>query len=84
MKFEPATRASAVRGKPEVMGEHLAKRSFFVGERYTIADIALFGYTQSAAAVGYQVPPSVESWLQRIREQPRYVAIKKDPLGKAP
>jgi glutathione S-transferase len=66
------------------MGEHLAKRSFFVGERYTIADIALFGYTQSAAIVGFTVPPSVERWLQRIREQPGYVAIKKDPLGKAP
>jgi glutathione S-transferase len=68
----------------DVMGEHLAVRSFFVGERYTIADIALFGYTQSAAVVGFTVPPSVEHWLKRIREQPGYVAIKKDPLGKAP
>src|SRR5262249_2594075 len=35
----------------DVMEAHLESRAFFVGERYGIADIALFAYTQSAEAV---------------------------------
>ena len=81
MRMRVTTRGQAAL---DVMGEHLAERSFFVDERYTIADIALFGYTQSAAVVGFTVPPSIERWLTRVREQPGHVAIKKDPLGKAP
>jgi glutathione S-transferase len=68
----------------EVMGVHLASRSFFVAERYGIADIALFAYTRSARDLGFVVPPSVERWLDRVREQPGYVPIKPDPLGRAP
>jgi glutathione S-transferase len=68
----------------EVMARHLEGRSFFVTERYTIADISLFAYTQSAAAVGYAVPVAVDAWLERVRQQPHYVPIKPDPLGRAP
>ncbi len=32
----------------EVMEKHLSDRAFFVGERYTIADISLFAYTHVA------------------------------------
>jgi glutathione S-transferase len=60
----------------EVMGRHLADHQFFVTERYTIADIALFAYTQSAAAVGYAVPASVDAWMDRVRAQPAFVAIR--------
>jgi glutathione S-transferase len=58
------------------MGRHLADHQFFVTERYTIADIALFAYTQSAAAVGYAVPASVDAWMDRVRAQPAFVAIR--------
>ena len=60
-----------------VMNEHLASRSFFVGERYTIADIALYAYTHVAGEGGFDLSqyPAVVSWLQRAREQPRHVAI---------
>ena len=59
------------------MNEHLASRSFFVGERYTIADIALYAYTHVAGEGGFDLSqyPAVVSWLQRAREQPRHVAI---------
>ncbi len=75
-----------VRGQAalDVMATHLASRAFFVGERYGIADIALFAYTQSAAAIGYDVAPAVARWLDRVREQPGFVRIKRDPTGKAP
>jgi glutathione S-transferase len=68
----------------DVMGEHLATRHFFVEERYGIADIALFAYSQGAAAIGFNVPASVQGWLERVRAQPKHVAIKRDPLGKVP
>ena len=68
----------------DVMSGHLRTRTYFVGERYGIADIALFAYTQAAAAVGFRVDPPVQAWLARVREQPGFVAIKPDPYGKAP
>jgi glutathione S-transferase len=68
----------------DVMATQLATRDFFVGERYGVADIALFAYTQSAAAIGFSVATPVERWLARVRAQPGYRPIKRDPLGKAP
>ena len=68
----------------DVMEGQLKRRAFFVGERYTIADIALFAYTQSADAIGLKVGPAVQAWIARVREQPHHVAIKRDPMGKAP
>jgi glutathione S-transferase len=65
------------------MGMHLTTREFFVGERYTVADIALYAYTQSAAALGFAVPAPVERWLDRVRAQPNHRPMKRDPLGKA-
>jgi glutathione S-transferase len=68
----------------DVMAAHLEGRDFFVDGRYTIADIALYAYTQSAEAVGYRVAPSVRAWLERMPGQPGYVRIKRDPTGKCP
>ncbi|HKU41183.1 MAG TPA: glutathione S-transferase family protein [Polyangiales bacterium] len=68
----------------DVMETHLAKRSFFVADRYSIADITLFAYTQSADAIGYRTGPAVRAWLGRVRDMPHHVPIKADPLGKAP
>lgn len=60
-----------------VMNEHLSSRTFFVGERYTIADIALYAYTHVAGEGGFDLSqyPAVVSWLQRVREQSRHVTI---------
>jgi glutathione S-transferase len=60
-----------------VMDAHLAKRSFFVAERYTIADIALYAYTHVAHEGGHDLSPysSVRAWLARVAAQPRYVEI---------
>jgi glutathione S-transferase len=59
----------------DVMALHLATRRYFVGDAYSLADIALFAYTQSAEAIGYWIAPSVATWLERVREQPGFVAI---------
>lgn len=61
-----------------VMNSALEQTPFIAGERYTIADIALFAYTQSAARVGFDLGPTpfIEPWLERVRAQPGYIPIK--------
>jgi glutathione S-transferase len=58
----------------DVMEKHLATRSFFVAERYGLADIALFGYTHVAAEGGFELEkyPAIRAWLERVRATPRY------------
>ncbi|MDY6785473.1 MAG: glutathione S-transferase family protein [Cyanobacteriota bacterium] len=61
----------------EVMEQHLSKRSFFVGEQYSIADIALFAYTHVAPEGGFDLSrfPSITAWIDRVCAQPNYIAI---------
>jgi glutathione S-transferase len=59
-----------------VMEGQLRGREFLVGAGWTIADIALFAYTHTAAEGGFDLEPypAVRAWLQRGREQPGFVA----------
>lgn len=59
----------------DVMSTHLASSPWFTGPSYGIADIALFAYSQSAADLGFTVPAPVAAWLDRVRDQPRFVPI---------
>jgi glutathione S-transferase len=58
-----------------VMDGHLRDRSFFVDDRYTIADIALYAYTHVAHEGGFELAPyaAVGAWLDRVRAQPGHV-----------
>jgi glutathione S-transferase len=60
-----------------VMEGHLARRSWFVGERYSIADIALYAYTHVADEGGFDLAgyPAVRAWLARVRGQPGHIPI---------
>jgi glutathione S-transferase len=60
-----------------VMEQHLARRPFFVGGRYSIADIALYAYTHVAEEGGFDLAeyPAVRAWLERVRGQPRHIPI---------
>ena len=60
-----------------VMEGHLATRKFFVGERYSIADIALYAYTHVADEGGFDLSryPAVQAWLAHVKAQPGYVPI---------
>ena len=60
-----------------VMEGHLAARAFFVGERYSIADIALYAYTHVADEGGFDLArfPAVRAWLDRVRAEPRHIPI---------
>ncbi len=61
----------------KVMEQHLATRRFFIGDRYSIADIALFAYTHVAGSGGIDLQPypAVRRWLEEVRSQPRYVPM---------
>jgi glutathione S-transferase len=59
------------------MERHLAEHAFLVGERYTVADIALYGYTSVAGEGGFELGrfPAVQTWLARVAAQPGHIPI---------
>jgi glutathione S-transferase len=64
----------------EVMEKQLAQGPFFVGGRYTIADIALYAYTHVASEGGFDLArfPAVRGWLARVEAQPGYARMRED------
>ena len=60
-----------------VMEKHLSGHIFFVGERYTIADIGLFAYTHVADEGGFDLArfPAIQAWIKRIQAMPEYISI---------
>ena len=64
-----------------VMERHLQSRSYFVDERYSIADIALYAYTHVAEDGGLELAPfpQLSAWLARVAGQPRHVRLLDRP-----
>ena len=60
-----------------VMDGHLKDREFFVGDRYSIADISLYAYTHVAREGGFDLGrfPFINAWLERVAAQPGHVPI---------
>jgi glutathione S-transferase len=60
-----------------VMETHLSGRDWFAAGRYSIADIALFGYTHSATEGGFDLTryPNVTAWLTRVASTPGYIPL---------
>lgn len=60
-----------------LMDEHLAGRDWLVGDRLTLADIALYAYTHVAEEGGFALEPypDVRSWLDRVAASPGHVPI---------
>jgi glutathione S-transferase len=67
-----------------VMERHLASHAWFTGERYGVADIALFAYTDVAphGGVSLDACPAIRDWLARVRATPGFVAMQ-DPDSNA-
>jgi glutathione S-transferase len=61
----------------KVMERHLRERPYFVGERFTIADIALYAYTHVAPEAGLDLEPlpGVRAWLDRVAAEPGLISI---------
>jgi glutathione S-transferase len=60
-----------------VMERHLAPRRYFVGECYSIADIALYAYTHVAGEGGFDLGPypAIRRWLDQVASEPRHIPI---------
>jgi glutathione S-transferase len=59
----------------QILDDHLRLREFFVGGRYTIADVALYGYTHLAHEATIDMEPYVNlrAWFSRVEEEPGYI-----------
>jgi glutathione S-transferase len=59
------------------MERHLAEREYLVGDRFSIADIALYAYTHVAPEGGFplQPYPAIREWLARVSSQSGHIAI---------
>lgn len=64
-----------------VMEKHLGRNCFFVGNHYSIADIALYAYTHVAdeAQLDLTPLPAIRAWLERVAAQPSHVPITWQP-----
>ena len=60
-----------------VMETHLKSHDWFAGSRYSIADIALYGYTHCADEGGFDLSlyPALTAWLERVRRQPKHIPL---------
>lgn len=61
-----------------VMEKQLLLTPYLVGERYSIADIALYAYTHVAHEGGFDLGeyPAIQAWLKRIESHPRHVGMQ--------
>jgi glutathione S-transferase len=61
----------------DAMDRHLDGTQFFVGERLSLADIALYAYTHVAPEGGFELDsyPAIGAWLDRVAAEPRHVPI---------
>jgi glutathione S-transferase len=82
-ELDEARRAIIAERRPKgyaalgVMEGHLASRRFFVGERYSIADVALYAYTHVAHQGGFELAPypSVRRWIDAVAATSGYIPI---------
>jgi glutathione S-transferase len=60
-----------------VLEQGLAGRDFLVGNRYSLADIALYAYTHVAPEGGFSLEPypAIRAWCARVAAQPGHIPI---------
>jgi glutathione S-transferase len=78
--FDPAALASRQETgyrALDAMEKHLTDREYFVGSRYSLADISLYAYTHVADEGGFDMKryPAINAWLARCAAQPGHVTI---------
>lgn len=81
-RAELPARLATGRAALAVMETHLAGRRYFVAERYSIADIALYAYTHVAEEGGHDLKPypAVRRWLELVAQQPGHRPITWIPV----
>lgn len=65
----------------DVMEIHLSTQPYFVGQWYSIADIALYAYTHVAHEGGFDLNsyPAINRWLLKVEAQANYLSITARP-----
>lgn len=60
------------------MESHLSSRDFFVDDKFSIADIALFAYTHVAHEGDYDLEafPAIQKWITRVQAYPGFVPMR--------
>ena len=60
------------------MDDHLSLLDWMVGDRVSLADIALYAYTHVADEGGFDLAlyPAVQAWIARVEALPRFVAME--------
>jgi glutathione S-transferase len=55
----------------------LTNRDFLIGDRLSLADIALYAYTHVAPEGGFELDayPHIRSWLTRVASEPKHAPI---------
>jgi len=61
--------------------KHLARHRYFVGDRTTVADIALYAHTHVAQEADFELAefPHVVDWLARIAGEPGHLKMSEQP-----
>jgi glutathione S-transferase len=64
-----------------VMERHLKRHRYFVADRYTVADIALYAYAHLAHQCDYDLAafPAIRDWLDRVAAEPGHVLMLEQP-----
>jgi glutathione S-transferase len=59
-----------------ILESELSGRSFLAGDRYTIADMAIFAYASRAdeAGLSLEAYPNFRAWIARVEAQPGFLA----------
>jgi glutathione S-transferase len=65
----------------QVMENHLKTHDYFAAGQFTVADIALYGYTHVADQCDYDLSifPAVRTWLRRVEQTPGFVPMDWQP-----
>ncbi|WP_350335023.1 glutathione S-transferase family protein [Coralliovum pocilloporae] len=60
-----------------IMNNYLAKHDWLAGEKYSIADISLYGYTHVAHEGEFDMDqyPHIQAWMARVAETPNYISM---------
>ncbi len=61
----------------DVMEKQLTLSPYLTGDRFTTADISLYGYTHVAEEGGFDLTPypAIRAWIHRIATEPNYVGM---------
>jgi len=66
-----------------LLDAHLGGHDYVAGDTYSIADIAVYGYTHVADEGGFDMSayPNVQAWIHRVASSPHYIAMNALPAA---